>query len=141
MRSLQAVPWSVRCIFKVNESKNINYLEIKKMAPTIAGEGVLGSYRVCQLPHVNFQDASACPFARCQDVAFDADLGVALVAGTSAMAVRILVTMKSLEEDAELAVPDAQHLDFRVTRSVHCALSDDIASEYILQAAGVSQSV
>ena len=64
-------------MYKKNEMKRTNYLEIKRMEPTITIEGVVASHRLVPTPHVPNQDA--CPFALCASVSYDNDLGVLTV--------------------------------------------------------------
>ena len=76
-------------MYKMNTMKNTNYVEIKKIEPTINAEGVVGSFRLVPAPQV--PSNTACPFARCADVAFNKELGVTTNKGTGVSAVRLLV--------------------------------------------------
>eukprot|EP00974_Lingulodinium_polyedra_P068192 6602770-Lingulodinium_polyedra.AAC.1 len=51
-----------------------NYLEIKRAVPTLTADGLLGTWRVANVPATRAD--LACPCAACADVANDADLGV-----------------------------------------------------------------
>ncbi len=43
VRSFRAVPWSIRLIFKANDYKQTNYLEVKRLAPTLTVDGIVAS--------------------------------------------------------------------------------------------------
>ena len=73
VRAFRAVPWSARLVFRSNEYKQQNYLEIKRLEPTLTAEGVIASFRLLPAPHA--QLGGACPFACCADAQFDDDLG------------------------------------------------------------------
>ena len=73
VRAFRAVPWSVRLVFRSNEYRQQNYLEIKRMEPTLTFEGVVASFRLLPAPHV--QCGGASPFACCAEVQFDDNLG------------------------------------------------------------------
>ena len=87
--AFRAKPWSIRVVYKKNEMKRTNYLEIKRIEPTLTTEGVVASFRLLPTPHVPNQNA--CPFAPCASVSYDTDLGVLTVDGDAVHAVRLLV--------------------------------------------------
>ena len=138
-RAFQARPWSVRLVYKQNEMKQTNYLEIKKLEPTLTPEGVVASFRFLPAPRVSSQ--SACPFARCADVAYDADLGVTTVSDTAVHAVRLLVVILALGEKEVVATPDATSSGFRVCRKVRCCLVPESDETYEIRLAGLAGSV
>ena len=70
--AFRAKPWSIRVVYKKNEMKRTNYLEIKRIEPTLTTEGVVASFRLLPTPHVPNQNA--CPFAPCASVSYDTDL-------------------------------------------------------------------
>ena len=76
----------MRLVYKKNEMKKTNYLEIKKMNATITSEGVVAAFRMLPAPLVTNQDA--CPFARCAEVDFEKDLRVLTSKGAAVHAVR-----------------------------------------------------
>ena len=39
--AFRAKPWSIRVVYKKNEMKGTNYLEIKRIEPTLTTEGVV----------------------------------------------------------------------------------------------------
>ena len=119
-RAFQARPWSARLVYKQNELKQTNYLEVKKLEPTLTPEGVVASFRLVPAPRVSSQ--RACPFARCSDVAYDADLGVTTVSDTAVHAVRLPVLLIAPADDEVVAKPDATNSGFRVCRKVKCCL-------------------
>ena len=139
IRSFRSKPWSVRVVFRKNEMKQTNYLEIKKMEPTLTTEGAVGSFRLLPAPCVASQDA--CPFARCADVSFDVDLGVLTVNGLAVQAVRLLVVILPPAEDELVGTPDSTNLGFRITRKVKCGLADQCEDTYEVKFAGIDRSV
>ena len=52
----RATPWGCRIIYKRNEVKDTNYLEIKRMEPTLTTEGIVASFRMVPAPHVRGND-------------------------------------------------------------------------------------
>ena len=139
VRSFRAVPWSVRFVFKQNEYKNVNSLEIKRLSPTFTKEGIISTCTFKPAPQV--PATGACPCAYCVDVSYDADLGVARVREKDAAAVRVLLRIHEAEEDEDTAVPDLSRVGLRVTRKVQCALSDNNKTFFNLEASGVASSV
>ena len=137
--AFQAKPWSIRVVYKQNEVKGTNYLEIKKLEPTLSPEGVVASFRLLPAPRVSSQ--YACPFARCADVAFDADLGITTVCSSAVLAVRLLVVILAPGEDEVVATPDVTNSGFRVCRKVRCCLETDTEEAYEIKIAGIANSV
>ena len=145
-REFKARPWSMRVVLKVNELTQSSYLEIKRLAPTITMEGVVGSYRIAIAPRVaddfGGRDAgSACPFAHCADVTFDKGLGVVFAHGRQVVAARLLVAMQAVDEDDEVAKPDSNNVGLRISREVRCAFNGEDATKYTLQTAGLGGAV
>jgi hypothetical protein len=137
-QSFRAVPWSIRLVFKVNY-KQTNYLEIKKLEPTLTKDGVVGSYSMARAPYVVRGDA--CPCAYCANLSFDKDRGVVCVAASAVQAARVLVSVVEPEEDEEITTPDTNARGLRVARHVRCALGDADSEDYTVKTAGVSGSV
>ena len=143
-RQFRSQPWSVRIVFKQNTYKNENSLEIKRMAPTFAPDGIIYTYSHKPAPQV--VAPGACPFTACTDVAYDADLGVVHVKRTGgnsieATAVRILVRIQEPLEDEVPTVPDPSQIGLQVTRKARCALNDSDETIYDLVTAGVASSM
>jgi len=138
-RAFRSTPWSARCVFKTNDVKQTNYLEIKKMTPTLTEEGRIEGCFGGPLAEVAAD--TACPFARCADVSLDSDLGVLMARTQVVAAVRLLVRILPVEEDEAVAVPDPGQVGLRVTRQARCALRTEDEATYALKAAGLSVSV
>ena len=98
VRAFRAPLWSMRVVFRMNEFRLDNYVEVKKMVHTITSEGVVATYRGGLPPGVR-EAGGACPVARCADIDFDADLGVLRVRRREVDAASILVTFVNIEED------------------------------------------
>ena len=140
IRGFKAPVWSLRLIYKKNEMKHNNYLEIKKIGLTITADGVLSSFRKLPKPHTVSQ--SGCPFAFCSEVTFDKDLGVLTRSGTAVSAARLLVRVKEAEEDELIAQPDPTNNGFRVCRRIRCCLAGSSADAiYDVKIAGMAASV
>ncbi len=138
--AFRAKPWSIRVVYKKNEMKRTNYLEIKRMEPTLTTEGVVASFRLLPTPHVPNQDA--CPFALCASVSYDNDLGVLTVDEVGVKAVRLLVKVLAPGETEVCATPDPTNSGFRVCRKVTCALAPDESDKtYEIKIAGISSRV
>ena len=138
-KSFRSKLWSVRIVYKRNDLKATNYLEIKKIEPTLTAEGVVASLRLLPAPHVSSQ--SACPFARCSEVSFDRDLGVLTVNGAAVHAARLLVVVLAPADGEIVATPDVTNSGFRVCRKVKCALSEQHDVTYEIRIAGIAGSV
>ena len=139
-RGFRSIPWTVRCVYKKNTLKDTNYVEVKKIEPTINAEGVVGSFRIVPAPQVPCN--TACPFARCADVAFNKELGVTTNKGKGVAAVRLLVRVMAPAEDEVVATPDPTNQGFRVCRRAQCCLRKDGAETiYELKTAGMAASV
>ena len=139
IRTFQSKPWSARFVYRKNEVKNTNYLEIKKLEPTLTAEGVVASFRLVPSPRVNSQNG--CPFARCAEVAFDNELGVTTVCDNAVLAVRLLVVILPPGEDDLVATPDVTNSGFRVCRKVKCSLAEQNAEACEIKLAGIASSV
>ena len=137
-RRARNVPWSLRLIYKKNETKHQNYLEIKRMVPTLTQEGVTRTWALVAVPEVRL--GQGCPFARCADVSFDEGLGATVVKGREVTAVRLWVRILPPSDDEETAVPDTA-AGLRVKRRVHCAADANDQATYIITQAGLSSSV
>ena len=135
-----AKPWSIRVVYKKNEMKGTNYLEIKRIEPTLTTEGVVASFRLLPTPHVANQDA--CPFALCASVSYDKDLCVLTVDEVGVKAVRLLVKVLAPGETEVCATPDPTNSGFRICRKVTCALAPDESDKtYEIKIAGISSRV
>ena len=120
--------------------KRTNYLEIKRIEPTLTTEGVVASFRLLPTPHVPNQDA--CPFALCASVSYDNDLGVLTVDGDAVHAVRLLVKVLSPGDNEVCATPDVTNSGFRVSRRVRCSLAPAQSDKtYEIKAAGITSRV
>ena len=140
IQGFRASPWSVRLVYKMNDFKGVNYLEIKKMAPTLQADGVVASFRL--LPAPQTRRADGCPFAKCSDVSFDRDLGVLSVLGSAVAAARLLVRVLETEAEELVAEPDPSNVGFRVCRRVKCCLADENDDNfYKVKIAGHASSV
>ena len=138
--AFRAKSWSIRVVYKKNEMKRTNYLEIKRMEPTITIEGVVASHRLVPTPHVPNQDA--CPFALCASVSCDNDLGVLTVDKVGVKAVRLLVKVLAPGETEVCATPDVTNSGFRICRKVICALApNECDKTYEIQIAGIASRV
>ena len=136
---LRSVPWTFRCVFKENGVRESNYIEIKYLTPTVNDEGIVETWQPQPLPMV--RSSVACPIAKCADIKYDKDLGLALVTDRPVAAVRILVILQAPSDDEEVAVPDASQSGLRVCRKARCALQPDIPAAYSIKIAGLSGSV
>ena len=138
-RAFRASPWSTRLIYKRHDHNHTNFLEIKRIIPTINGEGVVASFRLLPTPHVPRNDA--CPFAACRNVSYDKDLGALFVSNLHAQAARLLIEVQPAQEDEMIAEPDDSQTGFRVTRRVKCEIDSEDSQTYIVKAAGTSSHV
>ena len=138
-RAFRASPWSTRLIYKRHDQKQTNFLEIKRIIPTINGEGVVASFRLLPTPHVPRNDA--CPFAACRNVSYDKDLGALFVSNLHSQAARLLIEVQPTQEDEMIAEPDDSQTGFRVTRRVKCEIDSEDSQTYIVKAAGTSSHV
>jgi hypothetical protein len=142
---LQAQIWSLRVVYKTNDYKQTNYLEIKSMQQTITPEGVPRSWPQGPLNHV--PSGGGCPVTRSADVEYDPCLGFVLDKGRQVSAVRLLVTMLPVAEDVDIAIPpDVNNQGLRVTRMVTCALAPepengDERKKFAVTCAGPSRAV
>ena len=139
VRRLRSVPWTLRCVFKENVVRESNYIEVKYMTPSVSEEGIVETWQPHALPMV--RSNNACPVAKCADIKYDKDLGLALVADRPVAAVRVLVILQTSSEDEEVAVPDESQSGLRVCRKARCALQPDIPAAYSIKTAGLSSSV
>ena len=140
-RAFKSQVWSARLIYKKNEGRNTNYLEIKKIERTITDEGLLSSFRLLPTPQVDSQ--TGCPFALCSQVSFDGDLGMLTCADKTVSAARLLVRVVETTEDDVVATPDPTNQGFRVCRRAQCCLASEANknTEYEFKIAGPSGSV
>ena len=137
---LRSLPWSVKLIFKIDEYRKENILDMKALSPTFTEEGVVTSWPEAPLP--TYLQQSGCPFARCEDVTYDKDLGVHIVKDIQAKAVRLLVQTMITDDSFEVAAPDAHHAGLRVTQPVECLLRDSASvTTFYIETAGVSSAV
>ena len=65
-RRLRSTPWSARLVYRTNDSRQQNYLEVKKLEPTLTEGGVLRSWSLQDVPEVHI--GQGCPFVKCADV-------------------------------------------------------------------------
>ena len=126
-------------VYKKNEVKLTNYLEIKKIEPTLTAEGVVASFRMVPAPTVVSQDA--CPFAKCAEVTYDNELGCLSFSGRIVHAVRLLVNILEAGEEEVVAVPDVTNAGFRVCRRATCVFEKENKKVYEIKAAGIASSV
>ena len=142
VREFRAVPWSFRLVFKPDVNKDGNYLEIKKLTPTITSEGVVETYAHVKAPRV-LEGRPGCPFTCCSDVTFDAAFGIARCHDVDATAVRVLLKVEAHAPgvDSDIATPDATGLGLRVCRKVSCGLNAADTARYFLSASGVINAV
>ena len=139
VRGLRSVPWTIRCVFKENVVRESNNTEIKYITPSVNYAGIVETWQPQPRPMI--QSSGACPVAKCADIRYDNDLGLALVADLPVAAVRILVTLQAPSDDEEVAVPDVSQSGLRVCRKARCALQPDIPAAYSIKTAGLSGSV
>ena len=138
-RALRSVPWTIRCVFKVNDLAQTNTLEIKRMVPTLTREGVVDTWTPA-LPAA-VPSSAACPFSACEDVTFDEALGLTLRCGHPVAGARVLVQLQKPSEDETVATPDAENLGLRVQRLARCAMREASPALYACQLAGVTNEV
>ena len=132
--------WSVRLVFKMQDKRETNYLEIKTMTPTLTPEGVVASFRL--LPAAHAPSINGCPFAKCSSVSFNRGLGVLTVDDISVATVRLLVRVQAPQEDEAVGFLDPENVGFRVCRRVKCCLAhEDDQSIYELKTAGAALAV
>ena len=106
--ALRAVPWTLRCVFRPNELTQTNVLEVKRMLPTLAPEGVVGNWAQAATGAVT--TTTSCPFSVCADVTFDQSLGITLVKDREVAAVRVLLrTQKPKQDDFDFATESGSH--------------------------------
>ena len=140
IKGFRTQPWSVRVVFRTQDLKQTNHLEIKTMTTTLTPEGVVASFRV--LPAAQAPSMNGCPFAKCSSVSFNRGLGVLTVGDTSVAAVRLLVRVQAPEEDETVGTPDPGNVGFRVCRRVKCCLAQEgDESIYELKTAGAALAV
>ena len=137
-RMARSYPWSLRIIFKRNELKDENILEIKKMTPTLSAGGLLRAWSVVVVPEVPSGPGSA--FASCSSVTFDEGLGVTMVNQREVTNARIWLRMLAPVDDEETAVPETS-AGLRVKRRARCAADPDDKDIYVITQAGLSSSV
>ncbi|CAK0893826.1 unnamed protein product, partial [Prorocentrum cordatum] len=133
LQTLRNVTYSIRLVYRVNTLRDVNNLETKLLLPTLTSDGVVGSWRLGPTPIA--PSNTACPFAECNSVSYDPDLGFAVVDGSTVTAVRLLVTFLESEDDEETTVPDTAQGP-RVTRVAICALEP--AGQWLVRADGAS---
>ena len=141
VKHFRAEPWSLRLILKPDIVKNSNYLEIKKLLPTITPEGLVGTFAFVNAPRVD-AGKPGCPFAFCSDVKFDEDFGVVRYKDVEVTAVRVLLkTEKAVAGDPDVGTPDPTMSGLRVVRRVSCCLNDLDQAAYYLSVSGVCRTV
>ena len=138
-RAFRSTPWSIRMIYKRDDRKLTNNLDLKRIVPTISVEGFVASFRLLPTPIVPRNDA--CPFAACKSVSYDRDLGALFVSNLHVQAVRLLIEVQPVPEDETIAEPDESQNGFRVTRRVKCEIDSEDSETYIVKAAGTSAHV
>ena len=138
-RAFRSTPWSIRVIYKRDDRKQTNNLDLKRIVPTISVEGFVASFRLLPTPIVPRNDA--CPFAACKSVSYDKDLGALFVSNLHVQAVRLLIEVQPVPEDETIAEPDESQNGFRVTRRVKCEIDSEDSETYIVKAAGTSAHV
>ena len=139
LRRFREQPWSLRLVYKLNERVRANHLEVKRMCPSITEEGVVSTWAVAVRPAGPME--RPCPFASCDQVSFDENLGVLLVDGLEVTAVRLLIALAPIEETDVVAVPDPQQLGLRVCRKARCAVYEENERLYQVKVAGMSTDV
>jgi hypothetical protein len=137
-RKVRNALWSARIIYKANEEKQQNELEVKLMLPTFTIDGVLASWSIPLVPEV-FTGATI-PFASCAEVLHDEDLGTTSVKDKEITAARLFINILPEETDEETAEPDTA-TGLRVTRRFMCAADKEDKEIYKLTVAGLSSSV
>lgn len=137
--ALRATPWTLRCIFKTNDASNVNYLEVKRMVPTLTSEGVIATWTQAAGPAV--KTGGACPFAKCGEVTSEESLGLLFVGDCEVKAVRVLLVMQRPSDQEIVAVPDAENRGLRVQRLARCGLQPDSETRYVVKTAGVAGDV
>ena len=141
VREFRAAPWSFRLIFKPDVNKDGNYLEIKKLTPTITSGGVVETYTHVNAPRA-LEGRPGCPFACCSDVSFDPDFGIVRCHEVDAAAVRVLLKVEAhTAEDKDIATADPTGLGLRVCRKVSCGLKAGDTTRYFLCTSGVISAV
>ena len=137
-RKLRSTPWSMRIIYRRNDARLQNYLEIKKMTPTLSKDGIVRTWRLTPVPEA--PAGPTYPYATCGSVKHDAALGITSVKGREVTAVRLWVRFLDVGEEEETAVPDTQ-IGLRVKRRVRCAADPQDEQVYTLTQAGLSSGV
>ena len=138
----RALLWSLRLVFRPDNYKDNNYVEIKRIAPTITVDGLIETY----VPRKSPQAAVArpgCPLARCAEVDYDVDFGTVTCKDVDAMGVRVFVKIAPHEEgkDPELGMPDPTGNGLRVVRKVTCAVDGTNDASYYLVMNGLTRDV
>ena len=124
--------WSVRVIMKSSEKRQMSEVEVKRMIPTIAEQGLVDTYCISPATFVEC-DMLGSPVAVCKQIGYDTELSCALVRDKLASSVRVLVTIQDAGDEEEVARPDTPQRGFCVRRRARCALERDDAKEYIDQ--------
>ena len=137
-RKVRSQLWSLRVVYRTNEYKQLNYLEIKKMRPTLTEEGVVSTWSTLPLPEA--RRGPICPICRCADVSWDSGLGAAVVDGREVTAVRLWVQVQPSGEEEETAFPDTQS-GLRVMRRVKCSADPNDETVYTVSQASLSNNV
>jgi hypothetical protein len=136
---LKSTPWTIRCVFRTNELTQTNFVEIKRMVPTLNDEGLVGSWAPASTGAV--KTSTACPFVKCAATTFDDCLGMTFVEGREVAAVRVLVVINKSTTGTTVAAPDPANLGLRVQRLARCGLESDAETSYLVKTAGVTADV
>ena len=99
----------MRCAFRQNEVTMTNHVEIKRMIPTVAPGGVVGTWKPHALPAATTADS--CPFSSCSDVTFDEAFGLTLVSGRVVSGARVLIRVQAAKDDEQSTTLDKEGLD------------------------------
>lgn len=137
--ALRATLWTMRCVFKSNDVTQVNYLEIKRMVPTLTDAGVVSTWAPTAAPAV--KTGGACPLAKCGTIASDESLGLLFVGDCEVQAVRVLLLIQKASAGETVAVPDAENRGLRVNRVARCGLQVDTEATYVVKTAGVAGDV
>ena len=141
VRGLKSTPWSFRLVYKTQEYGEVheNFLEIKKMKPTVTADGIL-SHALKSNAATMARNDNALPLCACKDLFFVDSLGLLKCNGIDIQAARIVV--RALEiVDPESALSAAPGGATKVARQCTCCVAVDDVKQYAFEQRGTLDNV
>ena len=147
-KTLKSVPWSLRVVYRQYNKRNENYVEIKRMAPSLDDTGILNNSLTTAVPPTLVVSASAAAtatgvrFAPCKLLARDDALGLLTCKDKAIQSARIIIRLVEISENEQ---NDAFGMGaggaVRVSRKCRCVVDPEDNAEYVLQHAGTANTV